>query len=271
MNRALKQTFGLLAILLSFTLAGCGSDSNTSSSAAMIPSGAVSTAAGSVDIGTAGNFALLAKTGVDTMPTSSVTGNVGVSPAARGSLTGWSETAAADASDVYSTSVQVVAPYKLYAADYAEPTPTNLGIAVLNMEAAYDDAASRLFIDAAKHNIPPATLGAAPLGAGIYTWDGALAITTDITLDGTATDVWIIQVNGTLGMGADLAIILTGGALPQNVFWQVAGGVTVGARSHFEGVVLSKTAITFGNLASINGRLLAQTAINIDQSVVTVP
>jgi hypothetical protein len=281
MCRKFRSSVGFLGLFLvvagSFlvvSLSGCGgggSGSGGDTNVGIPQSGVVSNEVGSVNLGAAGNFALLAQTGVDTLPTSSVTGNVGVSPAARDYLTGWSETAAADASDVYATSDQVAAPYKLYAANYAEPTPTNLTAAVLDMGAAYTDAASRVFTDATYHNIAPATLGTAPLAAGVYTWDGALAITTDVTLDGAATDVWIIQVGDTLDMAADLSINLSGGALPQNVFWQVAGGVTVGARSHFEGVVLSKTAITFGNLTSINGRLLAQSAININATAVTVP
>ncbi|MBE0502310.1 MAG: DUF3494 domain-containing protein [Desulfuromonadales bacterium] len=110
---------------------------------------------------------------------------------------------------------------------YAELTPTNLLAAVSDMGAAYDDAASRVFTADTYHNIASATLNTVTLGAGVYTWDGALAISTDVTLNGTATDVWILQVSDTLDMAADLSINLTGRTLPQNVFWQVAGGVTV--------------------------------------------
>jgi hypothetical protein len=47
--------------------------------------------------------------------------------------------------------------------------------------------------------------------------------------------------------------------------------VTVGAGSHFEGIVLGQTGITFGSLSSINGRLLAQTAVSLNATTVTVP
>jgi hypothetical protein len=74
-------------------------------------------------------------------------------------------------------------------------------------------------------------------------------------------------------VAATASVNLTGGALPKNVFWQVAGtSVTVGAApAHFEGVVLAKFAINFGNQASANSRLLAQTAVNLDQNAVTQP
>lgn len=240
------------------------------------PAGEVSKVAGGVSLGTAGNYAILAKAGVSTVPYSVVTGNVGVSPIARIGLTGWSETAAADNSDLYSTSTQVVAPGKLYAADYAEPTPTNLGTAVLNMEAAYNDAAGRIASSAATTNVGSGTLisltfNALPGGVTVYEWGSAVTIPTDLTFRGTATDVFILKVAGTLDMAANMNVIRSGGVLPQNIFWQVSGAVTMGAGTHFEGVILGKTGITLGTLASINGRLLAQTAVVLDSSTVTVP
>ncbi len=72
-------------------------------------------------------------------------------------------------------------------------------------------------------------------------------------------------------MAAAKKVILSGGALPQNIFWQVSGAVTMGASTHFEGIILGKTGITLGSLASINGRLLAQTAVVLDATTVTVP
>jgi hypothetical protein len=72
-------------------------------------------------------------------------------------------------------------------------------------------------------------------------------------------------------MTAAQNVILSGGAQAKNIFWQVAGAVTIGANTHFEGVILGQTSITFGNLSSINGRLLAQSAVVLDATTVTVP
>ena len=270
MCKKVRTSLSFLGLLLIVALTGCGSSGGgVNSSSDITPAGAVSSAEGSVNLGAAGNFALLAKTGVDTVPTSSVNGNVGVSPADKTYLTGWSQTDSTDV--VYATSPQVTAPNKLYSASHTEPTPTNLTAAVLDMEAAYTDAAGRLLIDAAKNNIDATTLGGVALGAGVYKWDNNLHLTTDVFLEGSATDVWIIQVGGTLEMDADLSINLTGDALPQNVFWQVAGATTIGTGSHFEGVVLDMTDINFLSGATINGRLLSQTAINLIATTVTVP
>ena len=72
-------------------------------------------------------------------------------------------------------------------------------------------------------------------------------------------------------MAAARSIVLAGGALAKNVFWQVAGLVDLGTTAHVEGVVLTQTSVTLRTGASINGRLLAQTAVNIDGSTVVAP
>jgi hypothetical protein len=57
----------------------------------------------------------------------------------------------------------------------------------------------------------------------------------------------------------------------KNIFWQVAGAVTIGTTAHLEGVVLAKTLIAVNTGASVNGRLLAQTAVAPQMNVVTQP
>ena len=62
-----------------------------------------------------------------------------------------------------------------------------------------------------------------------------------------------------------------GGAQAKNIFWQIAGEATFGANSHFEGVILSMTGITFQTGASFKGRALAQTAVILDGNIVVLP
>ncbi len=280
MNRSgnfLKLQAWFTALVLAALVAGCGGDGGggSGSSAAEGPKGAVSTAVGRVPLGAAGNYAILAKSGVSTVPSSVVTGNVGLSPASRTFLTGWSETY--DVTDTFATSAQVAAPGKLYAPDLVGgTTSSDLGIAVLNMETAYTDAAGRTASSAATTNVGGGTLtsltfNAIPGGATVYEWGSAVTIPTNLTFNGSASDVFILKVAGTLDMAATMNVILSGGVLPQNIFWQVSGAVTIGANTHFEGVILGATGITFGNLSSINGRLLAQTAVTLGATTVTVP
>jgi hypothetical protein len=258
MRKKFQTRLGFMALLLVVSLTGCGGDDNGTSGP------------GAISLGTAGNYAILAKTGVASVPSSVVNGNVGLSPAARGFLTGWSETS--DVTDTYSTSAQVVAPARLFAADYVGgTTAVDLTTATANMETAYTDAAGRTATSAETTNVGAGTLTSLTLTPGVYEWGSAVTIPTDLTLNGSATDVWIFKVAGTLTMAAAKNVILSGGALPQNIFWQVADAVTIGANTHFAGIILGQTSITFGNLASINGRLLAQTAISLDATTVTVP
>ncbi len=217
-----------------------------------------------VDLGTAGGFAILAKTAVSTVPTSAVTGDVGVSPAAASYITGFALTAMA--SNVSATSVQVTG--NVYAADYAAPTPVNMTTSVRDMEIAFVDAAGRA---SDVTELGAGNIGGMTLAPGVYKWSSGLQIPTNLTLNGDASAVWIFQVAQNLTMAAATSVVLTGGAQAKNVFWQVAGSVEVGTTAHLEGVVLAKTAITLRTGSSIVGRLLAQTAVSIDGSTVVEP
>ena len=88
---------------------------------------------------------------------------------------------------------------------------------------------------------------------------------------GGPDDVWIFQVAGTLQQANAVRVTLAGGALPRNIFWQVAGAVTLGTTALFEGIVLGKTMIAVNTGASVNGRLLAQTAVTLQMNAVTQP
>jgi len=76
---------------------------------------------------------------------------------------------------------------------------------------------------------------------------------------------------GTLNQANATRVTLAGGALAKNIFWQVAGAVTLGTNAHFEGVVLGKTMIAVNTGTSVNGRLLAQTAVTLQMNAVTKP
>jgi hypothetical protein len=78
-------------------------------------------------------------------------------------------------------------------------------------------------------------------------------------------------VAGTLKQANATSVTLAGGALAKNIFWPVAGAVTLGTTAHFEGIVLAKTMIAVNTGASVSGRLLAQTAVTLQMNAVTQP
>lgn len=216
-----------------------------------------------VNLGAAGNYVILAKTAINNSPTSAITGDLGLSPAATSFITGFGLTDATG----YATSAQITG--KVYAADMAPPTNTNLTTAVENMITAYNDAAGRSNPDFSE--LGTGNIGGKTLEAGLYKWTNTVTMPSDVTISGSPDDVWIFQIAGNMTMSSSVKVTLTGGAQAKNIFWQVAGEVVVGTTAHLEGVVLSMTGITFQTGASINGRALAQTAVVLDTNVVTKP
>ena len=225
--------------------------------------GGSTTALAVVNLGTAGNYLILAKTAITNIATSALTGDLGLSPAATSYITGFALTN----STGYATSSQVTG--SIYAADMVSPTPVNLTTAINNMGTAYTDAAGRPSPDFSE--LGTGNIGGKTLVAGLYKWSNNVTIPSDVSISGSATDVWIFQIAGNLTMSSAKNITLSGGALAKNIFWQVAGTVTLGTTSHFEGIILSMTGITFQTGASMNGRALAQTAVILDKNAVTKP
>jgi hypothetical protein len=215
-------------------------------------------------LGSAGNFAVLAKTAVSTVPPSVIVGNVGVSPAATSFLTGFSLTAVGTTS---ATSPQVTGV--LYGGDMTPPTNTTLTTAVLDMQAAYTDAAGRPTPDSL--NLGGGDIGGKNLPAGLYKWGSSVTIPANLGISGGANDVWIFQISGDLIVSAGKRITLADGAQAKNIFWQVAGQVIVGAGAHLEGNILSQTAITMQTGATLNGRALAQSMVALDSATVIKP
>lgn len=218
-----------------------------------------------VNLGTSGNFAILAKSGISTVPSSAVVGDMGVSPIDQTAITGFS--LIVDPSGVFSTSTQVTG--KVYAADLADPTPVYLTTAIGDMETAYANAAARTNPDFTEFGA--GEIGGLTLVPGLYKWGTDVLITDDVTLNGNSNDVWIFQIAGGIIMASNKSVILTGGAQSKNIFWQSFGSVAIGTTAHFEGIILAQTSISLSTGASINGILLAQTAVTLDANAVTKP
>jgi len=146
---------------------------------------------------------------------------------------------------------------------------TSLTAAVGDMEMAYLDAEGRISPNFTE--LGAGEIGGLTLAPGLYKWGTGLLISSDVTLSGGPNDVWIFQVAGTFNQANATRVTLTGGALPKNIFWQVAGAMTIGTTAHFEGIALAKTLIAANTGASVNGRLLAQTAVTLQMNTVTQP
>jgi len=212
-----------------------------------------------VDLGMAGNFVILSKSGITNVYKSAITGDIGASPITGAAIL---VTCAEVSGTIYSVNAAGPLPCRITNA-------SRLTTAIGSMQTAYTDAAGRsnpTFL-----NLGAGNIGGKTLTPGLYKFTTAVNIPTDITISGSSTDVWIFQIAGTLNMSSAVRITLAGGAQAKNIFWQVAGAATLGTTSHFEGNILGKTGISLLTGASINGRLLAQTAVTLQKSTVTLP
>ena len=213
-----------------------------------------------VSLGTAGTFAILTKTGITDVYASAINGDVGTSP-----ITG---------AAILLTCPEV-ATGTIYTVDAAGPLPcrvtnaTFLTAATGDMGIAYSDAAGRSLPDSTE--LGAGQIGGLTLTPGLYKWSSSVLISNSVTLSGGPNDVWIFQIAGNISQANATSVTLAGGALAQNVFWQAAGGVTIGTTAHFAGVLLGQTMIAVQTGASVNGRLLAQTAVTLQQNAVTQP
>jgi predicted acyltransferase (DUF342 family) len=230
---------------------------------------ALNTNKGKLNLGTAGDFVILSKTGISTTGVTQISGDLGVSPAAETYITGFG--LARHSSGTYSTSSLVEGgARKIFAADLTSPTPGYMTKAVSDMEVAYTDAAGRAPDMTELH---AGNIGGKTLPAGIYKWSTDVWIDNDLTLKGGANDVWIFQISGDLIQASGTSVILSNGAQAKNVFWQVAGGegVVIDTTALFNGVILTYKKIVVRTGATVNGKLLSQTAVTLDANVVTSP
>jgi hypothetical protein len=227
--------------------------------------GVVGTAQLPVPLGTSANFAIVAKSGISSTGTTSIIGDIGVSPIAATAITGFG--LIMDPSNQFSKSSLVNG--KVYAANYAVPTPANMTTAVSDMQIAYTNAAGRTSPTATE--LGAGNIAGMTLAPGLYKWSTGLNIPTNVTLSGGANDVWIFQIAGNLTVGNGAHVNLSGGAQAKNIFWQVAGQTTLGTTSIFNGNILCKTLIAMNTGATLNGRALAQTAVTLNANTITKP
>ncbi|MDP3786387.1 MAG: ice-binding family protein, partial [Candidatus Omnitrophota bacterium] len=204
------------------------------------PTPAPTTGQAPVDLRSAGSFVILSKSGVTNVSTSAITGNIGTSPITGAAITGL------DCVEVTGT---------VYTVDAAGPAcrvedATLLTLAVLDMQAAYTDAAGRTLPDFTE--LGAGNIDGMTLAPGLYKWGTGVLIPTGVTLSGGANDIWIFQIAGNLIVGNGAVVTLSSGAQAKNIFWQVVSA-TLGTTSDFKGNILSSTLIAMNTGATLNG------------------
>ncbi|ORY25809.1 ice-binding protein [Naematelia encephala] len=222
-------------------------------------------ATATVNLGTAGNYAVLGESTITNTGDSYIVGNVGLSPAASTLITGFD--LVLDSSGQFATS-QYVSEH-VTAADYKSPTPATLTTAVNDQLTAYNDAAGRTPDDT--NEGASGEIGGVTFAPGVHAFNTPVTIASNVILSGSCGDVFIFQIPGTFAQAANTAIVLVGGVTPSTVFWQVAGTLTVGAGAEFQGIALAATQVTLGTGTTVNGRILGQTGVAITDTHIMQP
>ena len=266
----------LLAFALSAFVVGCGGGGDDAATpgprvdtpVVVDPVGGVCAGADCVALGTAGNYTILALSGVTNVPTSKVTGHIGLNAAAVG-ITGFAQTM--DATGTFATAAEVTG--KIYASDYAAPTPAALTTAVTDTGAAFTEADNKVLSIGDFTNVGAGDLTGLTLPAGVYEWNTGVSVAGGgtVTLTGTATDVWVFKIAGGLTMNPGATVTLAGGALSKNIFWRTAGVAALDTTARLEGIVLSGSSVTLANGATLNGRMYATSAVTLISNTVTRP
>ncbi len=220
-----------------------------------------------VNLGSAGDFTILTKAGISTTGITNVGGNIGVSPAAATSITGFGLIMDSNNQSAHTP----IVTGKVYAADYAAPTPAKMTTAIKDMETAFTTA-NGLTTPAPKIGLYSGNISGRTLAPGLYKWATGVLITNQgVTLSGGPNDTWVFQIAQDLTVNGSAIVTLIGGAQAKNITWVVSGQAVLGTNVKFSGNILSKTLISLNTGATVTGKLLAQTAVTLNASTVKNP
>lgn len=215
-----------------------------------------------IDLKSTSNFVILAGSLISNIPTSAITGNIGLSPAAGSLISGFGDTEITG--NIYTVDASGPAG--------SVPDASGLTTAKGDLTIAYNDAAGRTSTDIV---LLAGNIGGLTLLPGLYKSSGSLEISSgDLTFDakGDANAVFIIQIASSLNTTSGRKIILSGGALASNIFWQVGTSATLGTTSVFKGTIMADQSISVNTGATIEGRLFARiAAVTLNSNTVVKP
>ncbi|MDB5106167.1 MAG: hypothetical protein JWP91_3856 [Fibrobacteres bacterium] len=217
-----------------------------------------------VNLRSTAHFAVLSASLISNVPTSAITGDIGLSPAGGSMITGFGNL------EVTGT---------IFTVDATGPAGSTIAASDLStakgdLTLAYDDAAGRTPVPAGPFLNPGSgNIGGLTLIPGLYKFTSTLSITgSDVTLTGNADDVWIFQIASDLVVGDGIQVTLAGGAKAANIFWQVGTSATLGTTCKMKGTIMADQSISLNTGATLDGRALASiAAVTLASNTITRP
>ncbi|MEK6677414.1 MAG: ice-binding family protein, partial [Planctomycetota bacterium] len=116
-------------------------------------------------------------------------------------------------------------------------------------------------------------LGGLTLTPGVYCFSSSAQLTGNLTLNalGNGNALFVFQIGSTITTASNSSVLLTNGAQPCNVSWQVGTSATLGTNTAFVGNILALTSITLTTGADVSGRALARNgAVTMDTNNVSI-
>jgi len=203
--------------------------------------------AAEVDLGTAHPYSVLGGSTVTNTGVTNLMGDLGVSPGA----------------------VADLGTLQVGGATHQGLDPVSLQ-AQTDLTTAYNVAAGEPFsADLSGQNV-----GTRTLTAGTYRYSAAAGFSGALTLNaqGDPNARWIFQIGTALTTASNASVLLTNGASPCNVYWQVGSSAVLGTNTTFVGTIMADQSVTAQTGATVNGRALARiAAVNLDANTFVDP
>lgn len=254
----IKNLLAISVILFAVIFAGCKKDDDEKPNV-ITPQTVIQS---KIDLGSTSGFVILAGSLISNIPKSSITGNIGLSPASGSMISGFGGT------EITGT---------IYTTDASGPAGSvanavGLTAAKTDLTIAYNDAAGRLSTDIV---LLAGNIGGLTLTPGLYKSNGSLEISSgSLTFDAkeNSNAVFIIQIASSLNTTSGIKVVLSGGALASNIFWQVGTSASLGTHTVFKGTIMADQSISLDTGAKIEGRLFARIgAVTLDSNTIVKP
>jgi hypothetical protein len=187
-----------------------------------------------ISLGSACSFAVLGNQAITSTGPTRISGNVGIHPNGRTSVTGFGP---------------AICDGTIHGAnDVAR-------IALVDARTAYNTCKAMT----STADLTGDDLGDMVITAGVYSFSSSVGITGTLTLDGqgNSNSTFVFQIGSTLVTATAAVVKLINGAQASNVFWQVGSSATFGTSTIFNGIVLAYTSITLNSNVAANGGMFA--------------